>query len=275
YDEKGEEFRRIKEEDYKKIILENQKEAYQITLPLSDFKLLWDRANRAVEELPFSKVLDEKEAVEVMDLKALNPQGNLPGFEEAVLPLMLEEWRASHGRPWAKKGVVLLEGEEYKKTIEAYISKKKETNPKEDWDFIYTNEKDLPENYKTAPRILVTTPEGAEARPILRPNTRLFVLQVLKPGDILNTRLVARISLTLARLEKVAAQDPRYLKVKQVLEKILGFSFNDKDFIDVTTFQTKDFSLLQRYALPPLTTLPIHQLLQGARLALRMIQQAA
>lgn len=253
----------INPDEWTKTTLESGQSAFQITFSMSDFKQALDVANQTVEEAPISKALNNIKAVGVIDLDGLNP--NVKGFDEVVIPLLIEELKLAHKRPWGQNAKFLLKGSE------ALIQRISSQIP-EGQDFIVIKEEDLGTEYAGASHILITTPGKFEK------GMRHFFIQSPQEGDIPNFRGALRGSLSLARVDKLEATNKDFSEIRDFVGRLLGHEItNPSEYIQVT--ENPALIAIEKirdlYSLPAITRLPLNQIVQGARLAIRMIQQAA
>ena len=249
--------------EWTKTNLEGGQSAFQITFSMSDFKQALDAANQTVEDAPISKALNSIKAVGVIDLEGLNP--NVKGFDEVIIPLLIEELKLTHKRPWGQNAKFLLKGnEELIQRISSQIP--------EGQDFIVTKEEDLSKEYVGASRILITTPGKSEK------GLRHFFIQSIQEGDIPNFRGALRGSLSIARIDKLEATNKDFSEIMDFVGRLIGHEITSpSEYIQVT--ENPALIAIEKirdlYSLPAITRLPLNQIIQGARLAIRMIQQAA
>jgi hypothetical protein len=192
------------------------------------------------------------------------------GFDEVIIPLLIREMNLAHKRPWGRNAVFLLKGNKALKDRVLWQIKDFLHGPQ---DFIFSGEEgsQLPSEYAEAKQIVITTPGQT-----IEPGRRHFYMQSIKEGDIPNFRGSFRASLALGRVDKLETTNPRFLEIKDFIQLLLGYPIEDAgEFIQVLEGKLQDEERVKSYALPAITRLPINLILQAARLAIKMAEQAA
>jgi HEAT repeat protein len=253
----------LRTKGYQKIARES--DDHEVTVSMADYQLALEQANQIIEEALPASSLDELEAVAVIDVDSLNPGAWT--FETLIAPLLAEEAKLSQGLPWGKKGKFLLEGD--KSLVEKIMSRLKESYPGQ--NFVFDGEENLPENYRQAPRILITAkPEKA------RLDIRYFFLEALKEGSVPNIRGAFKAAFRLARIKELNVQNPQFTEARDFITTLVGFSVNETELIHlVEEGHLISLEIIQKYRLPEITRLSLNKLAQGARLVLQMTRQSA
>lgn len=254
---------------YQSIVLEERNlQSYQVTLSMSDFKQILDQAYALIDALEINESLNSKKAVAVIDLNGLLP--GMPAFDEIRVPLLIREIKRAKKQSWGRNAKFLLKGDA--ETVERVMAQVRAFYGKEP-DFIAAKEEDL-KDYGNANRIIITSPdlhfmnEGA--------GQRHFFIQSPREGDLPNFRGAFKLSLALARLDKLEATDPALVEIIRTFELVLGHKIiNPNELINIWQGRAHHPLHSRRYALPPLAKLSLQALLQGARLAIKMAEQAA
>ena len=252
----------LRTKDYRSIA--GSGEQAQIQISMTELKTALDNAHAAVEDAEIGEELDGTKAVGVIDLAGLNP--DVSGFDEVVIPLLIEELKLAHHRSWGKNSKFLLKGDP---TLIARVSAQIPSGQV----FIVTSEEELGKEYTDAKRILITSPGNLTVQ-----GMRHFFIQSPQAGDLPNFRGMLRASLSLARVEDLKSTDPRFLDVLNFVGLLVGHEISDlEEYIRVTENPgaVAIEKIQELYALPAITRLAINQILQGARLAIRMSRQSA
>jgi len=258
---------------YKAVEVESQKNKgeWQVTFSMSDFKRVWEEARRGIKEAPTDKALNSRKAVGVIDLEGLNP--NIKGFDEVSVPILIREINLASKEEWGKNAKFLLKGDQA--LIDRIMPQLKAFYSGTIPDFIITDEKQLDqdEEYAKANRIFITVPN---TKIKAGDGQRFFFIQAPREGDVSNFYGSLKGALSIGRLSEseMYAGDKNFDDIRQIMKILLGYSIGDgKEFVGV--IQGKTPTRRDYYALPPIVRLPLNYALQGARLAVRMLEQAA
>ncbi|MBI2094538.1 MAG: hypothetical protein HYT89_00005 [Candidatus Omnitrophica bacterium] len=252
---------------WKKTSFADGQSGFEITFSMPDFKQALDRSNSAVEGASAGKALEEAQnrvkAVVVVDLQGLDPA--VRGFDEVVVPLLVEEMGLARRRPWGRKAKFLLKGGE------ALTQRISSQIPEGQRNAIVTKEEDLGVEYVDAPRVLVTTPGRDEK------GMRHFFIQSIQEGDIPNFRGGLKGALFLARVGELKTTNKDFSEVMHLIGRLLGHEITDaSEYIQVT--ENPDLvpaeTIRRRYSLPAVTRLPLDRIVQAVHLMIQMIRQS-
>ncbi len=234
----------------------------EISMSMADFKLVLEESHRKAAAIPAGEALYGREAVVEINLDHFDPG---QGFEEAVLPVLIEELKHAHRQAYGKKAVFLI------KSADAGRAERVAAAMNERSVTAFTSDTELPAGYqRKEQRVALATP-GAEG---LAPGVKRFFLKNVERGDIPNFRAALKLALAIARLEKV---DAAGLQSGRIAE-LLGLFVKDLNIgllADVVNGLNQDPGAIDAIALPSIVRLPIDSWIRGARMASKLILQSA
>jgi len=270
----------IEIKNFRKAALVSQGAEYEVTLSMSDLQLALNEAYKQTDILKGEELLliSETKVIEEIDLTGFKNEDN--DFEAIIGPLLVRELQVAHKDPLGQHTKFLLKGRDAA-AVDEVLRQALEYSP-EMGSFVYKDEKELlavHQDYKDARRITVTA-VGDKSKPHLIEGNRYFIVQALNRGDIPNLRGIFRVSLFEARLNKNELSDPASSSTQLFLKaygKLLGREIKSEEIHSfLSAIQGKaDMITILLFAVPPIVRLPIKNIIQGARLAMKMAEQAA
>ncbi len=227
--------------NWKKITGSAQAERVQIQMPMADFKMLYEQNNLALADLKQG----QGEAAGIVDLDQFGP--TLKGFDEIILPILIREMSL------AKKDAKFILRSTDTQLIEK-VKKRIEAMEPSLLDNLVEDGTDLGD----IPAALLTTPGG-----VLDPKTIPAYHKTLEEGDIPNFRAQIRIGLKRARMRKM--DDQNFADIFSLMRRLTGHEIQNASDLDNPELS----------AIPALAKLTLNQAFSAARLADRLIRQAA
>ncbi len=209
---------------------------------------------------------DSRLMIQEIDLNALAKDRLY--FEQVIMPLLAYEIMLAKGKPYGQSSQFLLRGDP--KLVQ--MIKKRAIQMGGGADFnILTDEKEIDADWKDAERILITAPGSLN-----EPGKRRLLVREVSTGDIPDFRSWFKASYLLAVPKKIEVADADFEKFVKALAVLTGHEIQDpKELAQAVNGQISDIFILQKYAIPAVARLAINQIVQGARLATKMAEQAA
>lgn len=206
--------------------------------------------------------LDGKNALVTINLTGFDPKTK--GMRELVIPYLAKELAYAARHNYGKNARFLIEGsDEIKEMILTEVGKISGLD-----EFIFTDRNQVPAGFDKHEAV-VTDPSNKIT------GLKNLYTQVPQEGDLPNFRALIKLSLNLARIEKLDTTDEDFRQFVDDLKIMLGWN-EDVEIIDLRqAIQAAVEIIDKRFVFGMITKVPVNAALAVARLALVMTQQSA
>ena len=231
----------------------------EITMPMSELKIILQKAYDIVENSLNFPELDDQKVVGIIDIGAMNPGSQT--FQALTLPLLIQRLKKSQNRPWGKNARFVIKGphkivEQITSQVPGYAVRAKD---------------DLDGDFQSAPDILITNSKG------IAQSGRHFFFSTPEEGDLLNLGAILKGAISTRRIKELEAANTDYMRMVKFLSDLRGQDVDARQLaIAIDNPKVLDVQDIEKgFSVPSLTRLAISAIMQAYRLAKAMAEQSA
>ncbi len=254
-------------QEIKSIVKRSAEEiAVTVTSSLSYFQITLQEAFNVANKLNENNSLDGEKVIEVINIDNFNAEDK--SFDALTLPMLAAAARMASRQKWSDNTRYQLIGDA--KAVERALQYLRTVHS--DLQGIFGSKR---EDFKGFEKAAINRWVSEDESFTLAEGERCLIVEALTPGDVVNFGGMMVVSRRLAVMP-LEANDKAYEDGKGSLETLIGRRIeNDNLLFQAVTGKLGPGRARHPFAVPKIGHVPLQQMLQAARLALRMALQAA